>query len=74
MAVYLVHEPTIFWLNCIIYGPFEEKKPDWAKLPMWAIPIHIVVSIILGIGLTLLLEEPVRKKLKQWMTRDSSPA
>ena len=33
---------------------------------MWAIPVHIVVSLVLGTGLTLLLEEPARKRLRQW--------
>ena len=70
MAVYLVHEPTIFWMNFAIYGPFEEKKPAWAKLPLWAVPIHVVISLILGTVLTLYLEEPARKKLKQWISKE----
>ena len=66
MAIYLVHEPTIFWINCIIYGPFQKAKPGEFNLPLWAVPIHVVVSIILGILLTLYIEEPARKKLNQW--------
>ena len=67
MALYLVHEPTIFWINLAIYGPFEEHKPKDLKLPLWAVPIHLVISLLLGTVLTLYLEEPVRKRLKNWV-------
>ena len=41
-------------------------KPKELKLPLWAVPIHVIISIILGILLTLYIEEPARKKLNQW--------
>ena len=67
MATYLVHEPTIFWINCVIYGPFPmSAKPEHFKLPLWAVPIHVIISILLGILLTLYIEEPARKRLNQW--------
>ena len=70
MALYLVHEPTIYWINCINYGPYEDGKPeDFEGLPPWAIPIHIVVSVILGMLLTLYLEDPARKKLNKWLKK-----
>ena len=40
-------------------------KPAEINLPLWAIPIHISISVILGIILTLYIEEPARKKLNQ---------
>ena len=67
MSLYLVHMPTIFWINCAIIGPFPMSiKPAEIKLPIWAIPIHVIISVILGIILTLYVEEPARKKFNQW--------
>ena len=34
------------------------------RQPLWAIPIHIAVSLALGTALTLFLEEPARKQLR----------
>ena len=34
-------------------------------MPMWAIPIHLIISLILGVILTKFVEEPVRNWLKQ---------
>ena len=67
MSIYLVHVPTILWINCAIIGPFPMSiKPAEINLPLWAIPIHILISVILGIVLTLYIEEPARKKLNKW--------
>ena len=41
--------------------PFAIHLP---RQPMWAIPIHIALSLALGTALTLLLEEPARKSLR----------
>merc|ERR1719357_332932 len=38
---------------------------DHARMPMWAIPIHLIISLILGVILTKFVEEPVRNWLKQ---------
>ena len=65
MSLYLSHEIIIFWMDWIIYGTFKWEKPSNALLPMWAIPIHVTLSLILGILLTKLLEEPARRWLKQ---------
>ena len=69
MAVYLVHEPTIFWINCAIYGPdlmpLEDKLRGF-RLPFWAVPIHVIISVVLGVILTLYVEDPARKKLTKW--------
>ena len=77
MSFYLSHEVIIFWLKWMIYGMFnwpyeiltyQEKLAQasvYAPLPIWAVPIHIGTSILLGIVLTILLEEPARKWLRQ---------
>ena len=36
------------------------------EFPPWAIPIHIVLSLFIGIILTIHLEEPARNWMKQW--------
>ena len=77
MSLYLCHEVIIFWLKWIIYGmfiwPYEvstnlgdsAQASFHALLPWWSMPIHIGLSILLGIALTILLEEPARRWLKQ---------
>jgi peptidoglycan/LPS O-acetylase OafA/YrhL len=34
-------------------------------LPKMFIPLHIIISVIMAIVITLFFEEPIRKKLKQ---------
>lgn len=67
MSLYLVHEPVIFYIDLCVYGPFLGPIPPepWRRMPTWAIPIHIAVSLVLGTALTLLLEEPARKGLRK---------
>ena len=64
MALYLVHENTVFWINLCYYGPIDGKRPDWVKLQVWGIPIAIILSLVFGAILTIFLEEPARKRLK----------
>ena len=71
MSLYLIHEPLIYWLKLIIHGPVEwvdGKNPE-VKLPVWAIPIHLVISLIFGVLLTLFLEDPMRKILKKYISK-----
>ncbi len=74
MALYLVHLPLAFWLNVIIFGPepvWENgQKPEGQKMPLWAIPIHVIISLIFGVLLTILVEEPARKFLNKWIRKD----
>ena len=35
-------------------------------LPKMFIPLHITISVIMAIVITIFFEEPIRKKLKQW--------
>ena len=65
MALYLVHENMVFWVNLFYYGPIgpNDAKTD-AKLPVWGIPIVIVLSLAFATILTIFLEEPARKRLK----------
>ena len=60
MAMYLIHEPVINWINFSVYGPAPQGFKGHI-FPAIAIPFHISVSIILATLLTLYLEEPVRK-------------
>ena len=60
MAIYLIHEPVINWINFSVYGPAPQGFKGHI-FPAIAIPFHISVSIILATLLTLYLEEPVRK-------------
>mgnify|MGYP001398630539 CR=1 FL=1 len=60
MAMYLIHEPVINWINFSVYGPAPQGVSGHI-FPAIAIPFHISVSIILATLLTLYLEEPVRK-------------
>ena len=72
MALYLVHMPVMDWVNICIYGVFFGPRPYYAELPLWSTPIQIIVSLILAAGLTILLEEPGKKKLKEWKIPQNS--
>ena len=63
MSLYLIHDPLIYWLKMIIFGPvkWEHGWNSTYKIPIWAIPIHVLISLIFAILLTLFLEEPARK-------------
>ena len=53
----------------LIYGPDLmplEGKIRGFRLPLWAVPIHVIISIVLGVILTLYVEDPARKKLTKW--------
>ena len=71
MSLYLIHEPLINWLKLIIHGPieWEDGKNPGLKMPVWAIPIHLVISIIFGALLTLFIEEPARNILKNFWNK-----
>ena len=68
LALYLVHVPLMRWITLIIYGPIEWVDCEasvHAKFPLWGIPIHVVVSILMACVLTFFVEEPVRKFFKK---------
>ena len=66
MALYLSHELVIYWINWAIYGMYNwHSMHRIIRLPMWAVPIHIVISLILAVLLTRFLEDPMRRWLKQ---------
>ena len=69
MSLYLIHKPLINWLKLIIYGPveWEDGKNPGLKMPAWAIPIHLVISLIFAVLLTLFIEEPARKFLGKFL-------
>jgi len=71
MSLYLIHELMIYWLKFIIYGVVEWKDGEnpGLKMPAWAIPIHLVISLIFGVLLTLFIEEPSRKFLRHCLAK-----
>ena len=70
MALYLIHEPIIFYIRLCFYGvwnwesEFGPQPPP--PSPAWTIPIHMGISILLASFLTIFIEEPGRKMLKSW--------
>ena len=75
MALYLIHEPVIFYIRLCFYGvwnwesefgppPLGPQPPP--PSPAWTIPIHMGISILLASFLTIFIEEPGRKMLKSW--------
>ncbi len=82
MALYLVHGPLIGYINCCINGPlthpsegakYEEVAEFGRKrgLRIWAVPIHIIVSILLGYLLTAFVEEPAKNYFRKLDARRS---
>ncbi len=77
MALYLVHEPLIFFICLALYGPLyewpgsdatmEEKLEFKYKklLPLWGLPVHIAISLICGTLLTYLVEAPAKNCLRK---------
>ena len=71
MALYLIHFLLIDLLKLMIYGPYEwvDGKAPNVRLPAWGIPIHLGISLISGIVLTLFIEDPARKFLKSYLAK-----
>ena len=71
MALYLIHFLLIDLLKLIIYGPYEwvDGKAPNVRLPVWGIPIHLGISLISGIILTLFIEDPARNFLKSYLAK-----
>jgi len=79
-ALYLVHEPIIWYICWITYG--TQSKPscirensiaceksweiydDQRLQPVWCIPVHLLISIILAVFLHHLVEKPARNCLR----------
>ena len=64
MALYLSHPILINVIKLFVYGPITlqngEDNPK-QKMPSWAIPIHLVMSLSVSTLLTYIIEEPARK-------------
>ena len=71
MSLYLIHEPLIYWIKLIVHGPAEwiDGKNPGLTMPIWAIPIHVLISLVFGTLLTIFLEEPARKFLKNILAK-----
>ena len=71
MSLYLIHEPLIYWIKLIVHGPAEwiDGKNPGLIMPIWAIPIHVLISLVFGTLLTIFLEEPARKFLKKYLAK-----
>ena len=72
MSLYLIHVPTMEWIKLCIYGPFFEPLPAYAVLPTWSIPIEVILSLSLAIPLTIFIEEPANRKLKNFKNPKTS--
>ena len=72
MSLYLVHEPIIFYIRFFFYGVWHwEDNEGSPNSPTWTIPIHIIISLIFASLITLFIEEPARKLLKNWRAKDT---
>ena len=71
MSLYLIHGLMINWLKLIIYGvvDWNDGENPELKMPVWAIPIHLVISLIFGVLMTLCIEDPSRKFLKKFLAK-----
>ena len=70
MSLYLVHEPIIFYIRFFFYGVWHwEDSEGSPNSPTWTIPIHIIISLIFASLITLFIEEPARKLLKNWRAK-----
>ncbi len=77
MALYLIHEPTMHYITCLLNGPLTwpekgESMDEFSALremPIWAMPIHVVASIILGTLLTFFVEDPCKNILRSKGTK-----
>ena len=70
LSLYLVHGILIDWLKFISYGPQVDrwKNPEF-NMPIWEIPIHLVLSLILATIITIFIEEPAQKCLENVLTK-----
>ena len=72
MSLYLVHEPIIFYIRFLFYGVWLWKDNQGSpNAPTWTIPIHIIVSLLFATLITLFIEEPARKLLKNRKAKDT---
>ena len=73
MALYLIHEPLIYWIKFIINGQqnWVDGKKIETDFSFWAVPIHLAVSLAFGTILTLYFEEPCRRILKKCIDKSN---
>jgi peptidoglycan/LPS O-acetylase OafA/YrhL len=66
MSLYLSHPILINVIKLFIYGPvtLQTGEHNPYTMPAWAIPIHLVISLIFSTLLTCFIEEPAGKFLK----------
>eukprot|EP01031_Cornospumella_fuschlensis_P025285 gene25285-30534_t len=63
LCIYLLHYPLLLYTLCLIYGTRGENWSDsLPSLPLWAIPVVIVATLLLSIWLHNNVELPMRKK------------
>ena len=74
MSIYLIHKPLIFYIRFFIHTVWnwdgisaeDHGGPHPPPSPLWMVPIHIILSPSFGILITIFIEEPARKRLKEW--------
>ena len=69
MSLYLVHGSIISYISFWYYGPlsWEGKKvlDSSNSLPIWTIPISVILSLLVATFVTIYIEEPARNYLKK---------
>ena len=65
MSLYLINMPAMEWMRLFMYGTFKEPLPRYtsAALPPWTTPLQIIIMLIVATAMTLLVEEPSKKRL-----------
>ena len=63
MTLYLIHEPMRKWGIVILHMVMKKKIEDHES-PLWLIPIVLVVPIAMAWIMTVLIEEPLKKRLR----------
>ena len=70
MSIYLIHKPLVFYIRFFIHTVWNwdgiSAEDHGGPHPLWMVPIHIILSPSFGILITIFIEEPARKRLKEW--------
>jgi len=66
MTLYLIHVPLMNWLCVAVHGNLRGKGvvPYRNIIPVWGIPVIVIISPIIAWVLTRCVEEPMRKLLR----------
>ena len=70
MSLYLIHEPVVFYIRFFMHGVWNWEDAEGMEgpppSPIWTVPIHVILSLCFGTLITIYIEEPARKILKEY--------